>query len=77
MKHKIVKKLESSLLKKMNYNKKSKELILTFKNDVNYLYENVEEELIKDFLKAESFGRFFLKNIKGKYDYKKLEKENE
>lgn len=41
-----------------------------------YKYSGVQKETFEELLKAESKGRFMNEQIKGNYDYKKLEKLN-
>lgn len=66
--------IESSNLKSLTYDSYDKNLIIEFKGKENnkYSYKDVPEELVENFLKSESKGKFFHTNIKNKYEYKKI-----
>lgn len=59
--------VESSVIKKIVYNDKTQTLYILFKNTHIYKYINVSIEIIKEFISAESKGKYFNKNIKKKY----------
>ena len=46
-------------------------LYITFSRGNTYSYEHVEEDLYERFEEAESHGKFFHKNIKTQYSYRK------
>lgn len=66
--------IESSNLKTLTYDSEDQNLIIEFKGKENnrYQYKNVPEELVENFLKSESKGKFFHSDIKGKYEFKKI-----
>lgn len=47
-------------------------LYITFKNKSRYSYEGVTERLYEELIKAESVGKFFNKNVKGVFPFKKV-----
>lgn len=47
-------------------------LFLSFKNGSQYFYDKIEPEVIKDFEKSTSKGKFFHEQIRGKYRTKKI-----
>jgi len=49
-------------------------LAIKFKSGGEYTYTGVPEELFQKLLTAELVGSFFGKHIKGKFEYKKVEK---
>lgn len=59
--------VESSVINKIGYNEKTKELYIEFKNKHIYKYNNVPIEIMKEFISAESKGKYFNKNFKKKY----------
>jgi hypothetical protein len=63
--------VESSTIKAVDYLGALYVLTIEFKNGSVYHYHIVESKVYKDFLKAESKGKYFHKHIRGKYDYKK------
>lgn len=72
MKKKIIEMLqvavvESSVINKILYNEKTKELYIEFKNKHIYKYDNVPNEIMKEFISAESKGKYFNRNFKKKY----------
>ena len=42
-------------------------------NDAKYRYENVPMNIMLEMIQAESKGKYFVANVKGKYEYQKLE----
>lgn len=71
--------IESSNLKTLTYDSEDQNLIIEFKGKENnrYQYKNVPEELVENFLKSESKGKFFHSDIKGKYEFKKISNQQE
>lgn len=64
----------SSIIKEIKYDSLSHNLKITFTNDQEYLYENVPQSVVDEWERSESKGKFFLKEVKGCYDFKKLSK---
>jgi hypothetical protein len=48
-------------------------LVIKFKSGGTYIYKGVPEKMYKKFLKAKSKGKFFFKNVKGKFEFEKLQ----
>jgi hypothetical protein len=67
--------VESSNIKFMYYESDNKTLDVGFNNGTVYQYFSVPLEVYEDFRKAESKGKFFYKNIRGVFKFKKYEKE--
>ena len=61
--------VKSSSIKSIGYNLQSSSLELEFVNDSIYIYRNVPEHVYKEFLAAESKGRYFQAKISGKYPF--------
>mgnify|MGYP003747505563 CR=1 FL=1 len=57
----------SSVLSRAVYDEKLRILTITFKNGKSYSYYNLPQEIWQAFKEADSKGRFFISNIKGKY----------
>ena len=63
----------SSSVKSSSYNFETRELIIHFRTETGYSYENVELEDYLAFSQAESVGKSFNLHIRGKYEIKKFE----
>lgn len=70
---KIINEIESSNIKKTEYDTETKTLVTEFNNGLKYEYENVPHLIYTKFRKAESQGKFFIAEISKKYKYKKLQ----
>lgn len=71
----MTKKLEtskSSNIARIAYDPITSELFVEFKAGGNYKYFNVPEEVYTKFTEAESFGKHFYSNIKGKYEFTRI-----
>ncbi len=64
--------INSSNLIHAEFNTDTKDLSVTFKNGSIYLYNNVPWERFIQMRQSESQGKFFVKEIKDKYPYKKV-----
>lgn len=69
---KIINEIESSNIKKTEYDTESKKLLTTFNNGQIYEYEEVPHQVYTKFRMAESQGKFFNSEISKKYKYKKI-----
>jgi hypothetical protein len=67
MQRKIV---ESSIIHSIGYNKERAVLQIQFKRGHVRDYELVPEEVYIRMMEAPSFGKFYLKEIKGKFDFR-------
>ena len=65
----------SSNINGYDYNNKT--LKIKFQNGNTYEFYNVPEDVIKEFDKSKSKGKFFYSDIKGRYDFKKINEEVE
>jgi len=74
---KIICEIESSTVQKTEYDTSTKKLIATFKNGVQYEYDEVPHSIYTKFRMADSQGSFFSKEIGRKYEYRKLPNEDE
>jgi hypothetical protein len=59
----------------ITYNAKAKELNIIFGYDTNsvYVHVNVPKVRFDEMMSAESKGKYYHANIKGKYDFEKVE----
>lgn len=63
----------SSLIKRVWYSKPDADLLIEFTNGRSYMYYNVPESVVKDFIKSEcswekSLGKFYNANIRDRYE---------
>mgnify|MGYP003636288076 FL=1 len=69
---KIICEIDSSTVKLVEYDTSTRKLLVTFKGDVQYEYEEVPHSVFTKFRMAESQGSFFNKEIGKKFGYKKI-----
>jgi hypothetical protein len=69
---KIINEIQSSNLKRTEYDTESKYLIVEFNNGLVYMYEDIPHKVYTQFRLSESQGKFFSVEISKKYKYKKL-----
>lgn len=74
---KIICEIDSSTVKVAEYDTSTKKLLVTFKGDIQYEYEEVPHSVFTKFRMAESQGSFFNKEIGRKFEYKKIISEDE
>jgi hypothetical protein len=67
--------IKSSNIKAVGYSPKWQILIIKFNNDAIYQYNEVPPEMYKDFMEADSKGKYFHKYIKPEYSSIKKEIE--
>ncbi len=58
---------ESSVLHSASYDKVMNRLTVTFKSGKSYDFYDVPVSIWQEFIEAESKGRYFTQNIKGKF----------
>jgi hypothetical protein len=63
--------VQSSSIKSIGYDLQSSSSELECVNDGIYIYSNVIEHVHKEFLAAESKGRYFQAKIRGKYPFER------
>lgn len=64
--------VSSSNISSIGYEDKSETLEIEFHNGGVYQYFNVPKRVYEGLMSADSHGRFFIRNIKGTYGYKKI-----
>jgi hypothetical protein len=69
---KIINEIQSSNIKKTEYDTESKKLVVEFSNELKYEYENVPHQLYTQFRMSESQGKFFSTKISKTFKYKKI-----
>jgi hypothetical protein len=69
---KIINEIQSSNIKRTEYDTDSKELVVEFNNGLIYSYENVPHQLYTQFRMSESQGKFFSSKISKTFKYKRL-----
>ena len=69
---KIINEIQSSNIRKTEYDTQSKDLVVEFNNGLRYSYENVPHQVYTQFRMSESQGKFFNSKIAKVYKYKKL-----
>lgn len=69
--------VDSSILNAINYDAKDKLLMVKMAKSGNRrIYYEVPEHVYRALLNADSQGKYFLKNIRGKYRKKEMKKYN-
>jgi hypothetical protein len=71
---KIICEIDSSNLKKTEYDTESKKLVVEFKNGIKYEYDDVPHNIFAQLRLSDSQGKFFNTSIAKTYKYKKLDK---
>jgi hypothetical protein len=69
---KIINEIQSSNIRKTEFDTETKELVVEFNNGLRYSYENVPHQVYTQFRMSESQGKFFNAKIAKTYKYKKL-----
>jgi len=69
---KIINEIQSSNIRRTEFDTESKELVVEFNNGLRYLYENVPHQLYTQFRMSESQGKFFNSKIAKSFQYKRL-----
>ena len=67
----------SSQVKEWGYDEKDGTLAIRFGNGALYHYFGVPSDIATDFGKCASFGRFHAQNIKGKFEYERINETEE
>jgi lysyl-tRNA synthetase class 2 len=63
---------DSSAIKGIHYDAERQRLVVRFTDGDEYAYVGVPGEVHRSFAEAESKGRFFAVEIRGRYPYNKL-----
>jgi hypothetical protein len=69
---KIINEIQSSNIRRTEFDTNSKELVVEFNNGLRYLYENVPHQIYTQFRMSESQGKFFNTKIAKTFKYKRL-----
>ena len=69
---KIVNEIQSSNIRKTEYDTETKNLLVEFNNGAKYEYQEVPHQVYTQFRLTESQGKFFTTEISKNYKYKKL-----
>lgn len=64
--------VESSNISYIGYDYDTQELYITFSKGDTYKYNNVPEQVFKEFLEASSVGKYYINNIRGQYTSNKI-----
>jgi len=64
--------LNSSMLNSASYDQDEKTLTVEFSNGDEYLYKDVPQEVFTELSSSHSAGKFFLANIRGKFEHEKV-----
>ena len=64
-------KLESSIINKFSYDTNNCEMLIEYKGGSQYLYKNVNEIIVSEFMDAESKGKY-INEIKKDYEFEKV-----
>jgi len=67
--------LDSSNIASVGYNRQDAVLFVKFRNGGVYSYSKVPEKIFLEIQRAPSAGKFFFANIKGKFEFKKIGKD--
>lgn len=62
---------KSNFARELRYDKEKMMLTIITKKGTSLVYQGVEQELVSEFENSSSHGRFYQRNIKGKYTYLK------
>jgi hypothetical protein len=69
---KIINEIQSSNVKKTEYDTETKKLVVEFNNGLLYEYDEVPHQIYTQFRMAESQGKFFSSKIVKTYKHKKI-----
>lgn len=69
---KIINEIQSSNIRKTEYDTETKNLMVEFNNGAQYEYSEVPHQLYTQFRMSESQGKFFNTKISKVYKYKKI-----
>jgi hypothetical protein len=64
--------VDSTAVKTIDYRPKEHRLVVRFASGERYAYDEASELLYRRFLAAESKGRFFQAEVRGRLPYRKL-----
>lgn len=67
-------KLDSSIIESFGYDTNKQEMLIEFSGGSQYLYKDVNEIVVSEFIDAESKGKY-INEIKKNYEFEKVEVE--
>ncbi len=62
--------LQSSLLDQIGYDEATQEMVVLFKTGGRYVFVDVPHAAYLSLMSADSVGKHFLRNIKGKFEFR-------
>jgi len=66
---------KSSMISRSEYNTEEERLSIEFKNNKSlYEYEGISKEFYQEFVKSDSVGKFFIQNIRDKFEFECITK---
>lgn len=68
---KIINEIQSSNLRKTEYDTETKKMLVEFNNGLKYEYDEVPHQIYTQFRMSESQGKFFSSKIAKTYKYRK------
>jgi len=77
MQHIEMHEVESSNIAAVGYDSETETLQIRFHSGKTYQFYGVPDNLFEGLLTAESVGKYFAANVRGQYEYKKLDDESE
>lgn len=69
---KIINEIQSSNLRKTEYDTETKKMLVEFNNGLKYEYDEVPHQVYTQFRMSESQGKFFSTKISKTYKYRKV-----
>lgn len=64
--------VHSTMISKVKYNEEEKILTVVFAKGGSYEYKDVPKQIWNDFFDADSKGKYFLGNIKDKFEMERI-----
>ncbi len=64
--------LKSSIIASVAYDERKNELQIKFVHGSEHVYKEISFDVFNALVKASSPGKYYLKNIRGKYEYEKV-----
>lgn len=65
--------IDSEAISSVSYDRGPRRLLVRFRSGTLYEYGLVEPRTFRDLLRADSAGRFFVRQIRNHYPYRKIE----
>ena len=65
--------VESSAVSDVDYEPSTRRLLVRFVSGAAYVYADVPPRVSRDFLAAESKGRYFARKVRDRYPYRRID----